>query len=75
MVSVEQAKEKLDVLISKQWAIMHKPIQIARVLASECESSLKGETSPDCRVRCLNCGILASFKDSRPELSCITDFP
>ncbi len=28
-------------------------------LASEWESSLRGETSPDCRVRCLNCGISA----------------
>jgi radical SAM family uncharacterized protein len=42
-------------------------------LASECESSLKGEITPDCRVRCLSCGILATFKDAVPELSCITD--
>ena len=44
-------------------------------LVSECERSLRGETTPDCRVRCLNCGILATFKGSGPELSCIGDFP
>jgi radical SAM family uncharacterized protein len=44
-------------------------------LASEWESSLRGEITPDCRVRCLSCGILATFKDSMPELSCMTDFP
>ena len=30
---------------------------------------------PDCRVYCLSCGILATFKDSMPELSCMTDWP
>jgi len=56
------------------WAHMDTGVRI-EFLASERESSLKGETTPDCRVRCLNCGILATFKDSMPELSCITHFP
>jgi radical SAM family uncharacterized protein len=43
-------------------------------LASECGSGLKAETTLDCRVRCLNCGILATFRDSRPELVCVTNF-
>jgi radical SAM family uncharacterized protein len=43
-------------------------------LASECESGLKGETTLDCRVRCLNCGILATFKGATPELVCVTNF-
>jgi hypothetical protein len=42
-------------------------------LASECESGLKGETTLDCRVRCLSYGILATFGDSMPEPSCMTD--
>jgi hypothetical protein len=42
-------------------------------LASEYESSLRGEITPDCRVRCLSYGILATFRDSMPELSCMTD--
>ena len=54
------------------WAHMDTGVSI-EFLTSECESGLKGETTPDCRVRCLNCGILATFKDSRPELSCMTD--
>jgi hypothetical protein len=41
--------------------------------ASECESGLKGETTLDCRVRYLNCGTLATFKDSMSEVSCMTD--
>ena len=56
------------------WAHIDTGVRI-EFLASECESSLKGETAPDCRVRCLNCGILATFKDSTTEVSCITDFP
>jgi hypothetical protein len=44
-------------------------------LVSECESGLKGETTLDCRVRCLSCGILATFRDSAPELVCMTDLP
>jgi hypothetical protein len=56
------------------WAHIDTGVRI-EFLASECESSLKGETTPDCRVRCLSCGILAAFKDSMPELSCMTDFP
>jgi len=55
------------------WAHIDTGVRIG-FLASECESGLKGETTLDCRVRCLNCGILATFKDSTPELSCITDF-
>lgn len=31
-ISVEQAKKRLDVLISKQRAVMYKPIQIAEIL-------------------------------------------
>jgi radical SAM family uncharacterized protein len=54
------------------WAHIDTGVKI-EFLASECESGLKGETSLDCRVRCLNCGILATFKDSMPELSCLTD--
>jgi radical SAM family uncharacterized protein len=56
------------------WAHMDTGVRI-EFLASECESSLKGETTPDCRVRCLSCGILATFKDSMPELMCMTDLP
>ena len=56
------------------WARMDTGIRI-EFLASECESGLEGETTPDCRVRCLNCGILAAFKDSTPELLCMTDSP
>lgn len=55
------------------WAHMDTGVRI-EFLASECESGLKGETTLDCRVRCLNCGILATFRDSTPELSCVTDF-
>ena len=54
------------------WAHIDTGVRI-EFLASECESGLKGETTPDCRVRCLNCGILATFEDSMPELSCMTD--
>jgi radical SAM family uncharacterized protein len=56
------------------WAHIDTGVRI-EFLASECESGLKGETTPDCRVRCLNCGILATFRDSRPGVSCITNFP
>jgi len=45
------------------WAHIDTGIRI-EFLAAECENSLKGETTPDCRVCCLNCGILAAFKDS-----------
>jgi radical SAM family uncharacterized protein len=55
------------------WAHINTGVRI-EFLASECESSLRGETTPDCRVRCLSCGILATFRESTPELSCITDF-
>jgi hypothetical protein len=54
------------------WAHIDAGVSI-EFLASECESSLKGETTPDCRVRCLSCGILATFKDSIPELACMTN--
>jgi len=57
------------------WAHMEDTGVRIEFLASECESSLRCETTPDCRVRCLNCGILATFKDSMPGLSCMTDFP
>jgi hypothetical protein len=53
------------------WAHIDTGVRI-EFLASEYESGLKGETTLDCRLRCLNCGILATFKDSMPELSCIT---
>jgi radical SAM superfamily enzyme YgiQ (UPF0313 family) len=56
------------------WSHIDTGVRI-EFLASECESGLKGETTPDCRVRCLNCGVLTTFKDSAPELSCITEFP
>jgi hypothetical protein len=56
------------------WAHIDTGVRI-EFLASECESGLKGKTTLDCRVRCLSCGILATFKDSMPELSCITDLP
>lgn len=56
------------------WAHIDTGVRV-EFLASECESSLKGETTPDCRVRCLNCGILATLRDSTPELLCMTDFP
>lgn len=56
------------------WAHIDTGVRL-EFLASECESSLKGETMPDCRVRCLNCGILATFRDSTPELLCMTDLP
>jgi radical SAM family uncharacterized protein len=56
------------------WAHINTGVSI-EFLASECESSLKGETTPDCRVRCLSCGILTTFRDSMPELSCMTDLP
>jgi radical SAM family uncharacterized protein len=55
------------------WAHIDTGVKI-EFLASERESSLKGETTLDCRVRCLNCGILTTFKDSTPALSCITNF-
>ncbi len=45
------------------WAHIDTGVRI-EFLAAECESSLKGETTPDCRVRCLNCGILATFGNS-----------
>jgi radical SAM family uncharacterized protein len=54
------------------WAHIDTGVRMG-FLASECESGLKGETTPDCRVRCLNCGILATFKGLRPELVCMTD--
>ncbi len=56
------------------WAHIDTGVRM-EFLASECESSLKGETTLDCRVRCLNCGLLTAFKDSTPALSCITDSP
>jgi radical SAM family uncharacterized protein len=56
------------------WAHIDTGVKV-EFLASECESSLKGETTPDCRMRCLSCGILATFKGSMPELSCMTDLP
>jgi radical SAM family uncharacterized protein len=55
------------------WAHIDTGVKI-EFLASECENGLKGETTLDCRERCLNCGILATFKDSMPELSCMTNF-
>jgi hypothetical protein len=45
------------------------------VYHSGSESSLRCETTLDCRMRCLNCGILDTFRDSMPELSCMTDLP
>ena len=49
------------------WAHIDTGVGMA-FLASEWAGSLKGATSPDCRVRCLNCGIRVTFKDSiRPE--------
>jgi hypothetical protein len=56
------------------WAHIDSGVSI-EFLASEWESGLRGEITPDCRVRCLSCGILATFKDSMPELSCMTDLP
>jgi radical SAM family uncharacterized protein len=56
------------------WAHIDSGVSI-EFLASEWESSLRGEITPDCRVRCLSCGILATFRDSMPELSCETDLP
>jgi radical SAM family uncharacterized protein len=55
------------------WAHIDTGVRV-EFLASECKSGLKGETTPDCRVRCLSCGILDTFRDSMPELSCTTDF-
>jgi len=45
------------------WAHINTGVGMA-FLASEWTGSLKGTTSPDCRVRCLNCGIRVTFKDS-----------
>ena len=56
------------------WAHIDTGVRI-EFLASECKSGLRGETTLDCRVRCLSCGILTTFKDSMPELSCITELP
>lgn len=42
-VSTEQAKEKLDILINKQRAVMYKPIQIAEIL----HHTRLGELAPD----------------------------
>jgi len=56
------------------WAHIDTGVRI-EFLVSECESSLRAETTPDYRVRCLSCGILATFKDSIPELSCMTNSP
>jgi hypothetical protein len=44
-------------------------------LASEYESSLRGEITPDCRLRYLSYGILATFRDSTSEASCMTALP
>jgi radical SAM family uncharacterized protein len=55
------------------WAHIDTGVRV-EFLASECESGLEGETTPDCRVRCLSCGILAMFKGSMPELECVTNF-
>ena len=55
------------------WAHIDTGVRI-EFLVSECEHNLRGEATLDCRVRCLNCGILATFKDPMPELSCIADF-
>jgi len=41
-----------------------------RFLLREYERSQRGETTVDCRERCLGCGILAAFQDERAEEWC-----
>jgi radical SAM superfamily enzyme YgiQ (UPF0313 family) len=46
-----------------------------RFLLREYERSQHGETTADCRERCLGCGILAAFQDERSEEWCCPQPP